>query len=184
MKNYSGLPKYHLGILILYAVLIPLLFNLYPDAWKYGADWESSRLGFMMILACMPLVYIFYRSFGSPTPKRQRISLSQVVIIFCYALAFAFPEEIIFRGIIQAYLQTIIQNTGAAIILSALIFGLAHLPNGSRGIHPRKWNWRFAGVAFCGGLIFGLLFAMTQSLLYPTILHTSVLIFFGFYLKK
>lgn len=68
-------------------------------------------------------------------------------------------EEIIFRGIIQKGMINGGMKPAKAILLSAFIFGAFHL-------NP----WQFAG-AFLIGIVLGLVYYKTQSLLMPILLH-------------
>ena len=94
------------------------------------------------------------------------------------------PEEIIFRGIVQGILQDYISNVVLLVIASSILFGFAHLPNGSKGLLPKYWNWKFFWITFLAGLPLGLIFALTNSLLFPTILHASFLTLFKLFTKK
>ena len=113
----------------------------------------------------------------------QKLELSQIVLVVIYALLFAVPEEIIFGGIAQNFLQNSLDSVMIVIIISSGIFGLAHLPNGGKGSHPKDWNWRFAVVTFLAGLPLSTIFAITGSLLIPTLLHAFFLIFFKLFTK-
>jgi membrane protease YdiL (CAAX protease family) len=64
-----------------------------------------------------------------------------------------------------------------AIILAASIYGCAHLLNGAKGLGIKKLNWKFAKLTFLLGLPFGIIFAITNSLLIPSLLH-AFLVFF------
>lgn len=68
-------------------------------------------------------------------------------------------EEIVFRGIIQKGLINKGISPAKAILFSSLIFGLVHG-------NP----WQFAG-AFLLGLVLGLVYYKTKSLLLPILLH-------------
>ena len=62
-----------------------------------------------------------------------------------------------------------------AIIAAALIFGFAHLANGAKSWKPSECNWELARTTFLAGIPLGLLYAVTGSLLLPTILHAILL---------
>jgi len=143
--------KYNLYILGIYILLVPLMLLFYPNLMLYILIW--------IIFGVAYLVF-----------KKTRIKLF-------YAVLFAIPEEIIFRGIIQYQLYAYFEAANLSVLLSALIFGLVHLPNGAMGWHPRLWNWRLCGLAFLGGLLLGLSFVVTGDLLIPIILHITFLLF-------
>ncbi|MGH7470614.1 MAG: CPBP family intramembrane glutamic endopeptidase [Longimicrobiales bacterium] len=72
-------------------------------------------------------------------------------------------EEIVYRGYMIWYLAAFM-GEWPAVILGALIFGLGHLYQGTDGVIK-------TGVT---GLMMGILYVATGSLLWPVILHTAV----------
>lgn len=75
-------------------------------------------------------------------------------------------EETLYRGFLLHYLHTFpwALNLTLALLISSVIFGLAHLYGGIGGV---------IGSAIAG-FIFGLLFILTGSLLLPMILHAAL----------
>jgi len=157
VKKYFGLSNYHLGVLALYSVITPLFFIFLPGKLRY--DLPHHLWGAIVIIIAPSLlgVYFFHRL--------------RVILAVLYGVMFAFPEEIFFRGIIQGFFQEYYTNIATAVLLSALIFGIAHLFNGARGFYPLSWNWKLSGITFLAGLLLGLIFALTNSLFIPTLLH-------------
>lgn len=88
------------------------------------------------------------------------------------ALQNGFFEEFLFRGALQSRLQQCLSNHGT-LVLQALLFGLWHLAANGR-MFAGDW---LAALAWCIvsqamiGLLFGLLFQRTQSLLAPSVAH-------------
>ena len=154
----NGFSKYHAGIVVTYAVLIPVIFIFAPSVLRF--DFPRDYLG-IIIAAVACAIFAFFYFFG----------LWRAIFGIFYGVLFAFPEEIIFRGVIQTWLQNHIASTAIAILFSSLIFGIAHLPNGAKGFHPKLWNWKFSALAFLAGLPLGVIFAFTKSLFVPTLLH-------------
>src|SRR3989344_2044535 len=136
VRKILGLREYHFGVLAIYAILCPLIFTFYSDRLSYNFIWGNLGLPTVATLGSLLAFYLLNRVFGWCKFKWQRLTLLQIFATLLYALLFAFPEELIFRGIIQTFLQTYLENTVVVVILSGLIFGLAHLPNGSHGLHP------------------------------------------------
>ncbi len=102
--------------------------------------------------------------------KNFKIKFTNISLAILYAIVIAFPEEIIFRGIIQGFLLEHIGNTILVILLSSIIFGMAHLFNGG------NWNYKFAIIAFLGGLPLSILYVVTGGLLLPTALHFAFVV--------
>ena len=168
MKKYLGLSKYHMGVVAIYALLTPLLFILLSGELNYG----FTRGYFGVVITIVPCtVFGFFYFLRSDWARRPHLKLYRVFLATLYGVTFAFPEEIIFRGIIQKFIQVYHADVIAAIFFSALIFGMAHLFNGASNFHPLNWNWKFAGLTFLTGLILGSIFALTNSLLITTLLH-------------
>lgn len=82
------------------------------------------------------------------------------------ALAAALGEELLFRG---AVLPTLVPHVGlaGAVLLSALIFGMLHVPR-IRAL----WSWTLT--AFVMGLVFGGLYAFTGEVLAPVVAHALI----------
>ena len=93
--------------------------------------------------------------------SEQMESISDDTFTVFLLVSFFAPiiEEILFRGIIQKGLINKGVKPQTAIIVSALVFGLVHF-------NP----WQFIG-AFLLGLILGVVYFKTKSLLMPILLH-------------
>jgi membrane protease YdiL (CAAX protease family) len=74
-------------------------------------------------------------------------------------------EELVFRGIIYRIAEESL-GTNLALMLSALLFGLAHLPN-------ENANAISVFSAASGGILAGLLFSMTKRLWLPIFFHAG-----------
>jgi membrane protease YdiL (CAAX protease family) len=74
-------------------------------------------------------------------------------------------EELVFRGIIYRIAEESL-GTNLALIISALLFGLAHLPN-------EHANVISVISAASGGILAGLLFSMTKRLWLPIFFHAG-----------
>jgi len=81
----------------------------------------------------------------------------------------ALPEEVLFRGLIFNMLQRMIKVGGpyTALVLSSVIFGLAHLNN------PPA-DWRYVVLATLAGLCYGWAYLRTGSLLACAYTHALV----------
>ena len=90
--------------------------------------------------------------------------LSGVLTTF---LLVAVPEEMFFRGIFQNLLETRFgQNT--ALVLAALLFGLAHFNRGA------SFNWRYVILATIAGIFYGRAWRARRQVLASSITHTAV----------
>lgn len=83
----------------------------------------------------------------------------------------ALPEELLFRGVIQNLLG---QRLGhrRALLVAALIFGLAHLNNATPGFPVP--NWMYVIMAALAGLAYGWTWQQTGKITAAAVVHASV----------
>jgi uncharacterized protein len=79
------------------------------------------------------------------------------------AVTAGFCEELIFRGYLQRQFLALTHNVPAAILLQGIVFGVAHLYQGSKGVV----------VITVYGILFGILAAMRKSLRPGMIQHAG-----------
>lgn len=161
--------KYHVVVVGIYSVLVPLLIFLFPGRMHYGVG--SSNMGWVTIIFISSLVVLLVNVYGKNKWRISYFNVNALVISIAYGILFAVPEEIIFRGLVQGFLTDYF-NITVVILLSSFVFGAAHLFNGAKSFYPQDWNWHFSVRVFFAGLPLGLLYWLTNSLFMPTILHT------------
>ena len=83
-------------------------------------------------------------------------------------LFIAYPEELLFRGLLQNFLNKKIGNEKIALLIAAVFFGATHLNNGT---HP---DWRYFVLATVAGLFYGLAYMKTKNLFVPAVIHALV----------
>jgi len=81
----------------------------------------------------------------------------------------AIPEELLFRGLIQNWLQRLTERRVAALALASVIFGAAHLNNG-----PPIPNYKYFLMATIAGFFYGFVWQRTGSLAASAITHALV----------
>jgi membrane protease YdiL (CAAX protease family) len=155
-----------LGIFLLFRRLAGMKYNLPRSA----RDLANLLLGFA---ACAPVLIALGRAIGflppfhwPARPSPARIGSEYLIILAATAL----PEEILFRGLIQ---NCIAQRFGArmtTLLISAFIFGCAHLDNGP-GPLP---NWRYMILATIAGVAYGKVYAKSSSIFASAGLHALV----------
>jgi uncharacterized protein len=96
-----------------------------------------------------------------------RTATSRIVLIF---FGTAFPEEILFRSLIQNWLSQRVRKQWKAVTIGGLIFGASHL-NNAPGPLP---NWPYMVVATIAGLIFGTVFLRSTSVFASVTVHAAV----------
>jgi uncharacterized protein len=80
----------------------------------------------------------------------------------------AWPEEFLFRGLLQNLLARTLRNECAGLIIAAVIFGFSHI------LHAPFPNWRYVILATIAGIFYGRAWMKTGSLVPGAIVHGCV----------
>ena len=80
----------------------------------------------------------------------------------------AWPEEFLFRGLLQNLLARTFRNEWTALFTAAVIFGFSHI------FHAPFPNWKYVILATIAGIFYGRAWMRTGSLLPGAILHGCV----------
>ncbi|MGH9680893.1 MAG: CPBP family glutamic-type intramembrane protease [Candidatus Acidiferrales bacterium] len=80
----------------------------------------------------------------------------------------AWPEELIFRGLLQNCLSRTLSSRTTGWITASVLFGLAHITNGG---FP---NWRYALLAAVAGIFYGSAWRKSGSILPAAVVHALV----------
>ncbi|MDQ7064390.1 MAG: CPBP family intramembrane metalloprotease [candidate division KSB1 bacterium] len=176
---------YHLYGIIL-AILIFLAIRRIPDM---GLRIYMSR---REVLLALKLSAIFFIVFALPIGLSTGFIRWQIdsgplwkwfIGILGTAFFIAFPEEILFRGIIQKLIEKRMQNRpGTALIIASIIFGLAHANNpkppylhlsfGAIGAFALPWV--YVVLATIAGWFYGKAYQKTGSIAAAALVHTVV----------
>lgn len=161
------------GIAVLLGVLLFTIVRRWagmkyclPQRWK---DLRNVLLGYaasVVLLIPFGLWIDFLARPHSPRLSLQAAALRIVLIFF----GTAFPEEVLFRALIQGWFTQRLRHPWTAVAVSGVIFGAAHL-NNAPGPLP---NWRYMAVATVAGLIFGSVFLRSTSVFTSTAVHAAV----------
>lgn len=87
-------------------------------------------------------------------------------------LLVALPEEVLFRGVIQNLLSKSMTPTALALLVAAVVFGLAHLNNATAGF--AEPNWTYALMASVAGLAYGWVWRRTGKVSASALTHAAV----------
>ena len=80
----------------------------------------------------------------------------------------AWPEEFLFRGVLQNLFSRTFRNPWAGLVVASVIFGFAHI------FHAPALNWKYVLLATIAGLFYGHVWMKTGSLLPGTLVHALV----------
>lgn len=157
------------------ASILALLYALAASGWlpQVGFRFNVSLrdLGVVvlsLVLFAVPAIGVGLVS-GFLKPELRLTSpfeaLTQAGGIYLFV---ALPEEILFRGILLKYLRsTLAISTVPALLLSAVIFGAAHLNN------PPDVGWYFV-LATLAGVAYGWAFLRTEKATLSALVHAGV----------
>jgi len=135
-------------------------FRFMPRAreWLIGFRWSA-----LLIPSCGLALWALGIARFRSQPHNALIAIGEFLgILWVVALS----EEMLFRGMIQQWLENWTKSPVAAIILASLLFGSAHLA--FHGMFP---NWRFAIVAAIFGLCCGLAWRESRSIQASMVTH-------------
>lgn len=175
---------WHTLFVLIYVILLFGLIFYQPQYAKLGTSFTKKDFRYFISLLLIGLILMLvFVKLGIFTFSLN-YNLWHSILIFLSILVIISPaEEIIFRGIIQAHFANYMGIVGG-IIAASLVFGLSHLPNGAEGWALSLWNWKFAFVATIGGVLFGIAFANSSSILMPVILHAIISSIYALFLKS
>jgi membrane protease YdiL (CAAX protease family) len=151
-----------------------LAFRSRPDILDVASAFNLRKMDFrhaflnfaMFAVAGIPLGLFI----GFIEPSIRKPDLSSIPALVATIFLFnALPEEIFFRGILQHVAESILKSRTGALMLAALIFGLAHLNNG-----PNVPNTRYFVMATLAGVFYGASWQRQRNVLTSAITHALV----------
>ena len=177
-----------LGVHVLLPCLLLLALGA-PIAPLFRAQLKPWR--FWLVLTVMSALFLGLMCFISPSLKHiADLHAAPQVLAVMAPLSFAWiaieaglNEEFLFRAVLQTRLSALFKSPIAAICVTALLFGLAHAPGlylrGGLDDDGASHNLLAViaytiGVLSPMGLLFGLIYARTKSLVLVVLLHAMV----------
>jgi membrane protease YdiL (CAAX protease family) len=161
------------GIAILLGLTIFLGFRALPDMKFNPPSARDLAFGILAFLVIAPVLIAVGRAIGfipafhAPAhPSGRGIGLTFAAIF----LGTALPEEILFRSLIQNWLMQRFGFTVPMLLVSAFIFGCAHLDNGPQPLP----NWRYMILATIAGIAYGKAFQRSGSVFSSVTCHALV----------
>lgn len=151
-----------------------LAFRSRPDvidlrkSFRFSAgDLKRGAQNWLMFGAIgIPLgLWMDFIRFGFDPGELPGVPLMLVTIFLFNAL----PEEILFRGVIQNWIEKGLGSEIAALVLASLVFGAAHLNNGT----PVP-NWKYFAMASIAGLFYGRAWRARKNVIASALTHALV----------
>jgi uncharacterized protein len=137
----------------------------YALEWRRGFGWNFGFHFLVFIAIAIPLgMSIGFLAFDPLLSRLRSLPLSAVGILFFTA----WPEEFLFRGVLQNFLSRTFRNPWAGLVAASVIFGFAHI------LHAPVPNWKYVGLATIAGLFYGRAWMKTGSLVPGALMHALV----------
>lgn len=137
----------------------------YAVAWGRGFT-ANFALHFAIFAAlAIPLGITLGFLVYQPSIERARSSPLAILGMLFFT---AWPEEFLFRGLLQNLLSRTLKNQWAGLAVASVIFGFSHI------FHAPYPNWKYVLLATIAGLFYGHVWIRTRSLLPGTFVHALV----------
>jgi len=139
----------------------------------WGANWTLYILGSLALITCIviPLGLKIHFLIYSPHVSEWKSFLPLSIAILFFT---AWPEELLFRGLLQNLLSRASNSDTAGWIAASILFGFAHITN----LHFP--NWRYVLLASIAGFVYGWTWRKTGSIFASALVHAGVDILWHF----
>jgi uncharacterized protein len=137
----------------------------YAVEWKPGFAWNFAFHFVLFTAIAIPLGMKLGFLRWSPTLARAHYLPLDALGILLFT---AWPEEFLFRGVLQNLLAKTLKNQWAGLAIASVIFGLSHI------FHAPYPNWKYVLLATIAGLFYGRAWMKTGSLLPGVLIHAAV----------
>jgi membrane protease YdiL (CAAX protease family) len=137
----------------------------YAIEWRGSFAWIVALHFVVFAVIAIPIgIRMNFLVFAPSLHREHFVPLSALGIIFFTA----WPEEFLFRGILQNLLSRTMKNEWAGLAVASVIFGFSHI------FHAPYPNWKYVLLATMAGLFYGHAWMKTRSLVPGTLVHALV----------
>ncbi len=140
----------------------------YSISW--GSNWTLIIALSFLIFGATAIVLGVAMGFIRWAPSVAQLKNLPIVALGIFFFT-AWPEEFLFRGILQNMLSRTLRNGWSALAVASMLFGAAHLPN---GMHFSHANWRYGILATIAGIFYGWTWKKTGSIFSSALVYTAV----------
>lgn len=137
----------------------------YAVEWRRGFAWN---FGFHFLVYAAIAIFlglkIGFLTFAPSLTRGPSLPVTVLGVLFFTA----WPEEFLFRGILQNLFSRTFKNEWAGLAVASAIFGLSHI------IHAPYPNWKYVLMATIAGFFYGRAWMKTRSLVPGALVHASV----------
>jgi CAAX protease family protein len=155
-----------LGTAVAAFVLLRRLDGIgYAIEWRKGFGWRIVLTFALFAAIAIPLgIRMHFLAWDPAFARLRSLPLAALGILFFTA----WPEEFLFRGLLQNLLSRTFRNPWAGLAVASVIFGLSHI------LHSPYPNWKYVILATIAGLFYGHAWMKTGSLLPAVLVHALV----------
>lgn len=145
--------------------------------------WRTLIVLGVIILALLCVISPSLRDIAALEPSPALLAWAAPAGFAWVAIEAGLNEEFLFRAVVQTRLTAWLNSPWAGVFLTSILFGLAHMPGLFLRGGPSEDGWSAnplevaaytIGVLSPMGLLFGLIYARTKSLLLVVLLHALV----------
>jgi uncharacterized protein len=139
----------------------------------WGPRWPTYIFGSFLAFAAIAIplgTAMHFVAFGPRWGEWKTLPFLTLAIL-CFT---AWPEEFLFRGLLQNMLQRSAKNEPIGWLVASILFGFSHITNMG---FP---NWRYVILASIAGLFYGWTWRKTNSMFASAIVHALVDAFWHF----
>ena len=145
----------------------------YVLEWRRGFAFHFGFNFLVFSIIAIPLgLKIGFLHWKPALPAIRAISLSGPIGVVLSAVGIllftAWPEEFLFRGLLQNLLSKSFGSEWAGLIVASVIFGFSHI------LHAPFPNWKYVLLATIAGFFYGRAWMKTGSLVPGVLIHAAV----------
>lgn len=137
----------------------------YAIEWRGAFSWIVASYFIVFAIIAVPIGMGMHFLVFAPSLHREHFLPLSALGILVFT---AWPEEFLFRGVLQNLLSRTMKNEWAGLAVTSAIFGLSHI---FRAPYP---NWKYVLLATMAGLFYGHAWMRTRSLVPGTLVHAFV----------
>jgi CAAX protease family protein len=137
----------------------------YAIEWGRGFGWNVVFNLFVFGVIAIPLgMKMGFLTYSPSNGRVHSLPVSALGILFFTA----WPEEFLFRGVLQNLFSRTFRNQWAGLAVASVIFGFSHI------LHAPFPNWKYVILATIAGFFYGRAWMKSGSLLPSTLVHALV----------
>jgi membrane protease YdiL (CAAX protease family) len=137
----------------------------YAIEWVRGSGWIVLSHFLLFAVIAVPLgITIGFIAYDPSIARLRSLPVAVIGITFFTA----WPEEFLFRGILQNFFSRTLKNQWIGLAMASLVFGLSHI------LHAPYPNWKYVILATIAGVFYGHAWMKTGSLLPGALVHALV----------